>query len=220
MNRIRQTGEGFEVLLSPRNTISPDCAYLIGAFDDADVHNFTIATFTTLQAAQAVALSYPDIEWVRIVKNHQFIFQRLDDLIRDIITRSGIDVEVESRLMGPNELKELMFDRTLNNNAKSRTAMNNIISFRISNPWTANLIKIVELLLAYKSHGYRDDLRIRDQEMFDRKIFILTGVTEVGTMYEIKLVPSLLKFGLDSATKEYPKLLQQQNLIDKGPVAR
>lgn len=229
MNRIRQTDVGFQVLQTPRNMnkITPDSAFLMGSFDDADIRNFSVVTFQTLQDAQVEALNYPDINWERIVRNHQFIYQRLHDLIRTIVQDAGVNVDIDGQLMNPVELKNLMFNRAINGHAKSRSAPNNIISFRVSNPWSANLVRVIELLLSYKGHGYRDDLRIREQEAFDKKIFILTGATEAGTMYEIKLIPTLLKFWADWDINRvqpdggiYAKILQEQEVIDKGPVLR
>jgi hypothetical protein len=64
--------------------------------------------------------------------------------------------------------------------------MNDIITINITDPWSKNLVRIANML------QQEPDLRIFDRKVYWNKIIILTGETELGLTYEIKLFPTVL----------------------------
>ena len=228
MNRIRKIGNTYQVLITPNIKISPDNSIMVGNWDDAELRNYFILEFPTLSDAQCEAYNHPDIDWFRLVINHKHIFKRLEILLKTIIDDCGFTVDLHSNLMDPNTLKNTMFDRVMNGGERfnMRYGLSDIISFTITNPWVSNLHKLAKLIESHRVHYYRDDMRIREKNVIDNNIIILTGITEFGSPYEIKLVPTLLyhwgewykKVGFlkyDYSMSLYNKMLQKQNDLEK-----
>ncbi|ARF09579.1 hypothetical protein Indivirus_1_202 [Indivirus ILV1] len=233
MNRIRKVDNKFQVIITPDIKISPDSSLIIGNFEDENLRNFHVLQFETLNDALCEAYNYPDIDWYRIVLNHKYIFKRLEDTLKQIISDNQLNVEFRSKLVDPLALKNIMFDRVLRGGERFnlRTGLNDIISFTIINPWSNNLHNISKMIETYTEHVYRDDLRIRFKKIVDGKIICLYGYTEFGTIYEIKLIPTLLQQWVDwynkigykneeEAQKSYAELMKQQSNLDSGPVYR
>lgn len=233
MNRIRKFNDIFQVLITPDIKIAPDSSLLIGNWEDESLRNYYVLQFDSLNDAQCEAYKYPDIDWYRMILNHEHIFKRLEYIIRAIINENNLNVEMKSILMDPETLKNTMFERVLQGGERFnlRYGLNDIISFTIINPWSNNLHNISKLLENYRSHLYRDDLRLRSKKIIDGKIICLYGITEFGTIYEIKLVPTLLqqwgewykKNGFrnpKNAEQLYNKYVKMQNTIDSYPVLK
>jgi hypothetical protein len=228
MNRIRKTDSGYQVLITPNMKIAPDLPVLIGNWEDSDLRNFYVLTYPTLNDAQAEAFKYPDIDWFRLILNHKYIYERLDLKIREIIKSNNFDVEYKSHLMDAKEFKNKMFDRVIRNGERFnlRYNFNDIITFTIVSPWSTTLHRISQVLETYRDHLYSDVLRIRYKKIVDGKTIVLDGITEFGTIYEIRLVPALLERWSDWMKKTgkneeqgmvvYKNMLKQQNDIDKG----
>ncbi len=228
MNRIRQYNGTYQVLITPSIKIAPDVPLMIGNWDDEELRNYYILDFPTLQAAQCEASRHPDIDWYRIVMNHKHIHHRLSASIQQIIADNFFTVEFQSKLMSPDEFKDTLFDRIMRGGERFnlRHGMNDLMTFTIINPWTANLHKMSLLLESHREHLHRDDLRIRDKQIVDGKTVCLYGSTELGTMYEIRLVPTIMyqwsewfkKIGHtkgSSADLLYQKMMITQDVIDK-----
>jgi hypothetical protein len=109
--------------------------------------------------------------------------------------------------------------------------MNDLISFTITNPWSVNIHNVAKILENHREHLYRDDLRLRYKKIVDGKIICLYGYTEYGTIYEIRIVPTLLQQWADwykisgylnesAAMELYNKFMNQQETIDNGPIVR
>ena len=113
MNRIRKTSEGYQVLLTPNISVSPDSSLMIGNWSDPELRNFRVMSFDSLNDALAESYKYADIDWYRLIINHEHIFNRLDKQIRAILDSYELNVEVHSKLMGPAEFKQTMFERVL-----------------------------------------------------------------------------------------------------------
>ena len=227
MNRIRNINGIWQVLITPNIRISPDSSLLIGNWDDTSLRGYTVLTFDTKRDAQNIAFHYPDIDWYRIVLNQEYIFYRLNKQISDILTQHQLNVQYIPQLMDPITFKNTMFDRVEIGGGRFNLAqnMNDIISFTIVNPWTQNLFKIAKILEKHRIHLYRDDLRLFKKKIVDGKIIFLYGMTEFGTVYEIKLIPTLLyqwsewykKVGhlkRNNAMKLYSQYLNLQKTID------
>lgn len=233
MNRIRKVDNVYQVLITPNIKISPDSSLLIGNWEDESLRNYYVLQFESLNDAQCEAYKHPDIDWYRMVLNHEHIFKRLEYTIKAIINENDMSVDFRPVLLNPDALKNTMFDRVIKGGERFnlRYGMNDIINFTIINPWSNNLHNIAKMLENYRSHLYRDDLRIRHKKIVDGNIICLYGYTEFGTIYQIKLIPTLLqewadwfqKSGFrneDAANKLYQKILKKQKSLDSGPVVR
>lgn len=234
MNRIRKLDDNkYQVLITPTLNIFPDSPLLVGNWDDESLRNYKVLTFETLNEAQCEAFKYPDIDWYRFILNHQPIIQRLEILLRQIVDEFQFDVQFIPKLMTPEEFKNRMFDRVLLNGQRFNLKydFSDIISFTIANPWSMNLYKLAKIIENYKVHLHRDDLRIKHKKILDGKIISLIGITEFGTTYEIKLLPTMLyQWALwvrknpektDGEIKQvYSNQLKLQGIIDKNQIIR
>lgn len=231
MNRIRKQDGKYQVLITPNLQMSPDSSLLIGNWEDESLRDYSVLQFETLNDALCEAYKSPDIDWYKMVLNHKHIFKRLEDTIREIINENNLNVEFRSNLVDPLTLKNIMFDRVMKGGERFnlKNGLNDIISFTIINPWTNNLHNISKILENYRTHLYRDDLRIKSKKIIDGKIICLYGYTEYGTIYEIKLIPTLLQQWADwynkngyknesAATQLYNQILTEQKVLDEGPV--
>lgn len=233
MNRIRKVDNKYQVLITPDIRISPDSSLLIGNWEDESLRNYYILQFESLNDALCEAYNYPDIDWYRIILNHEHIFKRLEMTLKSIIKDHNLNVEFRSTLMDPEKFKNTMFERVIKGGERFnlRYGMNDLISFTITNPWSNNLHNISKMFENYRAHLYRDDLRLRQKKVIDGKIICLYGVTEFGTIYEIRLVPTLIQqwadwneqsgFRNDAASnKLYENILKKQQDVDSGPIIR
>ena len=231
MNRIRQHKGSFQVIITPDIKISPDNALLIGNWADENLRNYYVLEFATFNDAMAEALNYPDIDWYKMILNHRYIYAQLEAILRSIIKDYNFNVEFIPLLVDAVTLKNVMFERVIRGGERFnlRYGLNDIISFTIVNPWTTNLHAMSRIIENYKNESYRDDLRIRSKTIVDGKIIYLYGYTEFGTIYSIKLVPTLLhqvgtwhaKNGFRNEqgfTAQYEKVLQMQKGVDSGVV--
>lgn len=233
MNRIRRVDDIFQVLITPYMKVAPDVPLLIGNWDDETMRNFSVINYENLNDAQCEAFNYPDIDWHRIVLNHEHIFVRLRNTIQELLNRYNFKVEFKAELMDGEMFKNTMFNRVERNGERFnlRFTMNDIMSFTIVNPWSKTLHKIAHMLENHREHLARDDLRIRFKRILDNKIILLHGHTELGTIYEIRLVPSTLdqwaqwmqEIGFtkyDYSMSLYKKLIKQQDYVDNNVVVR
>lgn len=233
MNRIRKYNGVYQVLITPNIIMSPDSSLMLGNWEDEELRNFHIIEFSTLNEAQCEAYQYPDIDWYRIVLNHEYIFKRLSNQLNDILLENNFKADFIPRLMDPMTFKNTTFDRVMNGGDRFnlKNGLNDIISFIIVNPWTNNLHKIARQIETTRHHMYRDDIRIRKKIIVDEKTIYLYGVTEIGTLFEIILMPSLIyqwyqwniEHGGDKhdySNKLYQETLISQCKIDKGSVIR
>jgi len=233
MNRIRKLHEVYQVLITPNIKISPDSSLMLGNWEDEELRNFFILEFQTLRDAQCEALKHPDIDWYRIVINHKHIYQRIKIALEQIIYENNFVVEYHPSLMDPEQFKNTMFDRVMQNGERFNLTygMNDIMNFTIVNPWTNNLHKLAKNIESHREHLYRDDLRIRSKKIIDGTTVILYGVTELGSVYSIKLVSTLLyqwsewykshgNSNNDYGIKLYSNFLKTQEILDKDIVLR
>jgi hypothetical protein len=99
---------------------------------------------------------------------------------------------MDSKIMTPHETKNILFDRVLKGQMSKDNIfrlvydMNDIVSIIISNPWTENLIELEKHLLKHS--------RLNLFSKLERNgVTHLIGRTDIGTTYEIVLVPELIK---------------------------
>lgn len=220
MNRIREYKGVYQVLITPLIKMSPDSSLMMGNWDDEYLRNYYILEFNSLNDAQTEAFKHPDLDWYRIVMNHEHIFYRLRNTINNILDEYSFDVELKSQLMTGDMLKDVMFNRVMFNTDRfsMKSFMTDVISFTITNPWTKNVHKVAQLL---EARSASDNLRIKTKRVFDGKIVCLYGLTELGSIYQIRVAPTLLK-NQNVSEDVYHKLLLAQNKIDSfdNPVVR
>lgn len=188
MNRIRPYNGNYQVLYTPNLVIAPSMELVIGNWEDEHFRNFYIKEFPTLPDAQCAAFQLPDLDWYKLVRIHVDYFHHLSKLIGDVLSQHRFIVDYKPNLMDPQVLKEVTFNRVmqLGNRFNMTYGMNDIISFCIVNPWTANLTEIADVLASVPQ------LRIRRKRTYDGKMIHLIGYTELGSTYEIKLWPTVL----------------------------
>lgn len=232
MNRIKKYGDKYFVLITPEYPVSPiDPSLLLGNWSDPDLRNYYVLEFATMNDAMAEALNYSDVDWYKMTLNHKYIFNNLETMLSDLIKKNNFNVHFIPKLLQPEEIKTVMFDRVIHNGERFnlRYGLNDIISFTIVNPWTSNLHYISKIIENHRNPTYRDDLRIRFKKIIDGKIIYLYGYTEYGTIYSIRLIPTLLhqvsewknkhmNVNDQTFTLQYNKLLKMQQDIDSGTV--
>jgi len=219
MNRVRNSNNFYQVLLTPdiNDVSSPDSSTLIGSWFEPNLENFRVLQFTNRNDAIYEALKYPDINWRKIITDHEFIYKELKTMVETVLSAYPINVQVIPKLMSPCELKNNVFDAALTKNVN----LLQIITFTIISPWSKVLNKATVALLRDITGYYR----INKIKKAYEKITYLMGNTPYGTTYQIKLVPSLLfryfvndNNGTGVNSETFNELLIMQNKIDAGPV--
>lgn len=230
MNRIRKIDDIYQVLITPNIRIAPDSPILVGNWSDESLRGYYVLNFSTLNDAQAEAFKYPDIDWHRLIVNHQYIYERLKCTLEKILGENQFIVEFHGHLMGSEEFKNKMFDRVMKGGERfnMRYGFSDLISFKITSTWSNVLHRVSLAIENFREHLYLDTLRIREKKIVDGKIICLYGLTEFGSVYEIKLVPSLLdnwgmwfeKVGYrnpENANKLYKEYIEMQKKLDAAP---
>jgi hypothetical protein len=187
MNRIRKHGDKYEVLITPFNVYDSAMEIIYGSFKDENLSGYSIRTFNTLQEAQDIAFNMPDIFWHKMTSDHIDNYKNLYKQIKNILDDYLIIAEYNGHLMTPEEIKNVMFNRIKRNDYAFRlyNNLNDIISFKIVNPWTENCIEISKILI--KTH----ELKIKKHFVVNKAIFLI-GETDLNTTYQIIILPTLI----------------------------
>jgi hypothetical protein len=226
MNRIRATGNKYQVLITPDYIHSTGFEVLLDNWTDASFNSFYIMEFDNLQDALDESLNHPDIDWYKLISHHVEIYKRLKKYLGDLLNKYNYNVEFKPNLITPEELKNSFFDR-VNVSKKSFNVtygLNDIITFNVLHPWSKNLDQISKNLEKDK------ELRIKATHIKDNAIY-LTGITDIGTTYSIVLMPlhiySTLRWIMKNRNNTnaenvfeqvYNKAMDQQQYIDKDPL--
>lgn len=220
MNRIRKINNIYQVLHTPDTYLTPSMEMLIGKWDDDNFIGFHVKEYTNLYEAQCDAYQHADIQWYKLVSMHVDSYHKIRKIIKDYLDVGGYIYEYDTRLATPEELKDITFDRIIRNQRFTLTHnMNDIINISISNPWTQNVKMMANYLKNIK------ELRIKYIKIYDNKVYHLIGKTDLGTIYEIKLWPTLIynwakwqiKNNNDDIIKDsYKKIILSQNDLDNG----
>lgn len=217
MNRIRRINNSYQVLITPGIKISPDSSLMFGLWADPSLRGYYVKTFESMNEAMCEAFKYPDIDWTRLVINHEHIFIRLRNLLTNIIRENVPDqIQIRSDLMSAETFKNTMMDRVIlyGSRFNLKDHFSDLINFTIVSPYTFVLFKTSEILMKYRDHLYVNNLRIRDKKVIDNKIIYLLGLTDQGTVYQIKLVPTLLD-NISTKSPNYKQLLTMQSNVDR-----
>lgn len=188
MNRIRKINNIYQVLSTPNLPMAPGMEIISGNWEDAHLKGFCVKDYDNLSDAQMDAFSQSDIDWNKLVSMHIDFFHIIKKKITSILDAHRFIYEIDARLTTPDDLKNITFDRVIKFGSRFTLTydMNDIINITIVNPWTANLKEMVSILKK------NPDLHIKNTEIFDEKITHIIGMTPLGTMYEIKLWPTII----------------------------
>lgn len=196
MNRIRKYDNIYQVLITPHQKYNVGFEFLLGSWTDEALMGFIVKEYDNLYEAECEAIQHPDINWEQLVEFHKDSYQFLKSQIQEIINRSNMAVELIPVLLTPEQVKNKMFERVIKGNVELRKDetlsgfrtvydMNDIINFSIVNPWSRNLREIASQLLKYGRLNIFHTLE-------KNNILHLIGRTDIGTTYEIILVPSII----------------------------
>jgi hypothetical protein len=226
MNRVRQYGNKFQVLITPHHRFHVGLELMLGNWTDPHLSNFRVEEYKSWEDAMDRAYQFPDVNWDQLVLYHKDIFAKIYDVVKYEVGVNNIDCILEPRLLNSHQAKNLMFERVINFGDRFRLVnnMNDIISFNISNPYTANLEELAEIFSVNQA------LRIiyKTQE---NGIIKLVGKTDLGTSYEIILLTTLLSqwkkwaeknsdLPTEVKEKKLNEILEQQKILDKKPNLR
>lgn len=235
MNRIRQHGKTYQVLVTPSQKYDPGMEFLIGSWTDENMSVITVKEFGSYSEAECEAVQHPDINWIQLVEYHKDFFHHAKSIVTDIIKKSGLCVTLKPVLLTPEQAKNKMFDRVIKGQRylaeeKSLSGfrtifdMNDIVSFSISNPWTKNLEELSSHLLSCD--------RLNVFKIIEKNgVKHLVGRTDIGTTYEIVLVPSILQnwiewrsanthLGPNIQIGALKQCIKSQSIVDNTPNLR
>tara|TARA_Y100000780_G_scaffold205743_1_gene200914 strand:- start:2285 stop:2908 length:624 start_codon:yes stop_codon:yes gene_type:complete len=200
---------------------------MVGNWEDDELQGFYVEEYNNLSEAQCSAFQLPDIDWYKLVRMNVDHYHQLNKIVGSLLKKYNFFANKETHLMRPEELKEVTFNRVLNFGERYTTTynMNDIITINIIDPWSKNLVRIANML------EKEPNLRIFNRKVYWDKIIILTGETELGLTYEIKLFPTILWrwakwtnwYGFTNKNENQKAIEQQrlkaielQNQVDKG----
>jgi hypothetical protein len=217
MNRIREYGKQYQVLISPIQQYNTGFEFILGSWSDETLKGFQVETYDSYNKAEYRAFMFPDINWVQLSEFHKDGFKYLKTQMKKTIKYTGFDnIRVISKLMTPSETKNTMFERIMkyqkkNDDFRLAYHMNDIISFTITNSYSS-VLKKLSLNLIKNS-------RLNIKTVSEKnKIIRLIGKTDIGTTYEIVLIPDLVYNSMYNKTikniNELQKIIDMQNKID------
>ena len=224
MNRIRKYNNNYQVLLTPHQRYNISFEFLLGSWTDSCLMGFEVKTVNTYREADDIASNYPDINWEQLVLYHKDFYNFIKKEIKNVVDSSNITVNINTNLLTPLETKNILFDRVIKGQTTEDNIfrlvynMNDIVSIVITNPWTYNLVELEKHLIKHSRLNLFSKLQRNG-------ITHLIGRTDIGTSYEIVLVPELVNHwihwknnnkNLDKAIhiSRLKNILNTQKLID------
>ena len=187
MNRIRKFNNKYQVLITPNYTTNPSIELLLGYILDENIMKFSIKEFDSLNDALALALSFPDLDWNKLISIHKDIFFQLNNTIKQNLNYHKFIYDYKFNILTPQQLKNLIFNRVMRNGKRfiEFYNFNDIISFDIINPYTNNLIQIKNVL---KNISKLNIIKIIQTNTHIK----LIGITQNNSPYEIRLWHTLM----------------------------
>lgn len=227
MNRIRKNSKGiYEVLITPHHRFDAGIELILGGWTDTGLRGFKIKEYANFSDAENEALNHSTLDWVYLVSLQKSSFDFLCDEILKSLSKTNILHTVESKLLTPEEAKNVMFDRIKIYGERFRLCynFNDMITFKITNPWTANLNSIADIL------KLNPNLKLTRQYTKSNVIY-LVGQINSGTTYEILLCPTLIDHwskwvkNNDHLTEEitnktFNNTIKQQEYLDSTHILR
>ena len=189
MNRVRQFGNKYQVLIPliyNKGTYYNDI--LLNDTLDSTFSNNGLKEFPTLSSAQEEAYLYSDINWNNLIIDHIEIFKNLKLIIEKILNYNNIIADIKCNFVTSEKLKNSYFNKIIiyKNYGQLANEMISIINFDIINPWSSKLVYIADFLKKEKQ------LKIIN-ELYSNNIIYLFCITDLGTPYKIRLIPSIIE---------------------------
>ena len=228
MNRIRRCNNNFQVLCVPHQKFNVGFEFILGTWNTSSSENIFLKTFDNYSDAEFEAEKDPDINWTQLVDFHKDSFYDIKQKLSSALKHFEMTVNLKATLLSPEKLKNAIFERTSNKSfgkiLGSICETNCVFFFRITNPWYENIVATAKYLINIP------ELRIF-QHKTENKIISLIGRTDIGTIYEILIMPDLLSHLMDwlllheikdfSTIEKYiKKILQIQNNVDNSFVLK
>jgi len=188
MNRIRRTNKGtYEVLITPHRRFDSGIELILGGWTDTGLRGFTVKEFADLSGAENESNNHSTLDWKYLVSLQKSPFDYLHGELLKSLGKTDILHTVEPKLLTPDEAKNVMFERVKIHGDRFRLCynFNDLITFKITNPWTENLNNIAEIL------KLNPNLKLIRQYTNNNVIYLI-GQTDNNTTYEILLCPTLI----------------------------
>ena len=188
MNRIRRTNKGtYEVLITPHRRFDSGIELILGGWTDTGLRGFTVKEFTDLSDAENESNDHSTLDWKYLVSLQKSPFDYLHGELLKSLSKTDILHTVEPKLLTSDEAKNVMFERVKIYGDRFRLCynFNDLITFKITNPWTDNLNNIAEIL------KLNPNLKLIRQYTNNNVIYLI-GQTDNNTTYEILLCPTLI----------------------------
>jgi hypothetical protein len=217
-------------LLTPHQRYNVGFEFLLGSWTDTGLMGFEVKTVNTYHEAEVIATNYPELNWEQLVLYHKDFYTFIKKEINNVVKSSNIIVNIESNLMTPQQTKDILFDRVIKGQTNEDNIfrlvydMNDIVSIVITNAWTDNLVELEKHLVKHSRLNLFSKLQ-------KNGVTHLIGRTDIGTTYEIVLVPDLVNHWMKwkNNNKGLPNnrhisalknILNTQQIIDNGPRLR
>lgn len=182
-NRIRKYKNVFQVLITPHHHFDSGIELMLGNWMDPKFCGFRIMNFLTVREAIREASKHPDVDWDQLVLWNKDNFQKIYEIINNVLDAHNTDVKLDAKLLNSYQIKNLMFDRVMALDDKFRLVyhMSDIISFTLSRP------KNIDRQVLSKLFSANQGLRIL-YKIDNKNVARLVGQTDLGLTYTIILI--------------------------------
>lgn len=212
MDRIRKNSDNrYEVLITPRHRFNSSVEYILGGWTDARLKGFKVEEYDNLEDAQVVAFNQPSLDWKYLVSLNQEPYNTLYREVKESLREVDMVYDFSGKLLNNREAKDVMFDRVKMYGHRFRLCYNynDLITFKIVNPWTKNIKEIASHLKLNKN------LKLI-REYSKNGVMYLIGQTDTNTTYEIILCTSLVDHWTKwvQLNKHLPNDIMRESLSD------
>lgn len=214
MNRIRKVDNKYQVLINENYKTNPAIELSLGSLLAKEyLKDYDVLEFNTLNEAMNIAYNLPNIDFEKIYSDCIDVFKYLNKEIKE--TLKDIDINYTPYLLGPNQIKNIIFDRVIQKGRRfSFYNFNDVIAFDISVNYPIEIERIIKYLINNKN------LRLIRRVDNDTNIR-LVGLTFNNITYEIRLWINEMKelmywiYKNDKNINDYlPEIMNIKNIIN------
>ena len=227
MDRIRKNNDNnYDVLITPHHRFNSSVEFILGGWTDARLQGFKVKEYPNIEEAQIFAFNQPSLDWEYLVSLQKGSYEQLYNEMKRSLNKIDVIHNFSAKLLDAEEAKRIMFKRVKMYGERFRLCYNynDLITFKIVNPWTRNLNEIEQNLKQNKN------LKLL-RRYTKSGIIHMIGQTDVNTTYEILLCPTLIDHWSKwiQSNDHLPEkivdeslldILNQQELLDAGTVLR
>lgn len=180
MNRIRKVNDKYQVLINENYYTNPAIELTLGSLLAKEyLRDYTVKEFNTMQEAMNLAFNLPAIDFNKIRSDCVDCFKILGREIFNSL--NGIVMIYKPYLLSADEIKNVIFDRVINNgNRFTFYNFNDVVAFDVIVNYKVEVAKALELLLM------NNKLRIIRKTQTQTHVKLI-GLTENNITYEIRL---------------------------------